>query len=206
MQNGRRNYRAQKKRRLIRRSFPGFETPIPGFGFLKSGIFLSVEQTLFFVGERDLCPAKGRHPGDIVDDMSTDVLTNNWALIAAVIPALIALILILRILVDNSAGGQLSATLKEHQKSRKAFDVARKVSQKTATRAEKLASKAGNVPPRTLQEAREAAEDAKSLEKIAHDRVLVTANHVRRVIVEEFPPVKHEMLRNKYLPGEDNAG
>ena len=138
--------------------------------------------------------------------MNIDALTNNWALIAAVVPALIALILILRSLVDRTANGQLRSMLKKHREMQNALDAARKLSKKTAARAEKLASKSGSVPPRTLQEAREAAEDANSLEKIAHDRVLVTANNVRRVILEEFPPVKHEKLRDKYLPGESGAG
>ena len=137
--------------------------------------------------------------------MNTEVIINNWALIAAAVPALIATALILRILVKQTASGQLSAALKNHRETQKAFDAARKLSRKTTARADKLAGKSRNVPPRTLQEAREAAEDARSLEKIAHDRVLVTANHVRRVIVEEFPPLKHEELRNKYLPGEDSA-
>ena len=136
--------------------------------------------------------------------MNAAGFTNNWALIVAVVPALIALVLISRYLVSRTAKGQLRAVLKNHRETQKALEAARKASKKTAARAEKLASKSGNVPPRTLQEARDAAEDATSLEKIAQDRVLVTANHVRRVIVEEFTPVKHEKLKNKYLP-EDNG-
>lgn len=137
--------------------------------------------------------------------MDTETLTSHWALIAAAVPALMALTLVLRIIVKRTASGQLRAVLKKHREAQKALDVARKLSGKTAARAEKLAAKSRNVPPRTLQEARDTADDARSLEKIAHDRVLVTANHVRRVIVEEFPPLKHEELRSKYLPGENSA-
>jgi len=45
-------------------------------------------------------------------------------------------------------------------------------------------------------------EDAKMLAKIANDKVLIAENHVRRVIHEEYPPVKQERLRKKYLPAQ----
>jgi hypothetical protein len=32
--------------------------------------------------------------------------------------------------------------------------------------------------------------------------VLIAENHVRKIIVEEFPPRLHERLRERYLPGE----
>ena len=40
----------------------------------------------------------------------------------------------------------------------------------------------------------------RSLAKIADDKAQVQANHVRRVIFEEFPPSRHEKLRARYLP------
>lgn len=67
-------------------------------------------------------------------------------------------------------------------------------------RVSKLSAREGTTRPRHLQEAKEAAEDAKSLEKIANDKVQVAANHVRRVIHEEFPPVRQQQLRERYLP------
>lgn len=138
--------------------------------------------------------------------MNVTAFTNNWALIVAAVPALIALALILRSLISRTARGKLAEALKNHRTAEREFDEAGKKRKKTAARVEKLVAKAGNVPPRLLQEAREIAEDTASLEKIAHDRVLVTANHVRRVIVEEFPPVSHGKLRNKYLPGDSDSG
>ena len=51
-----------------------------------------------------------------------------------------------------------------------------------------------------MSEAKEALQDALALEKIADDKAQVTANQVRRVIFEEFPPTRHEKLRRKYLP------
>jgi len=135
--------------------------------------------------------------------MTTETLANNWALIIAAAPALLALILILRSWAGRTAGGQLRVVLGDYRNAQQALNDARQVSLKTTARVEKLRSKAGKTVPRTLQEAREANEDAQSLEKIARDRVLVAANHVRRVIHEEYPPVSQAKLRNKYLP-QDN--
>lgn len=132
--------------------------------------------------------------------MDTDGLANNWALILAAVPALIAAVLILRFMLGRTANGQLRSVLKGHRDAQKKLAEARKLSHKTSARVEKLTVKAGRTKPRVLQEAREAAEDAQSLEKIAGDQVQITANHVRRVIHEEFPPVRQEKLREKYLP------
>ena len=32
------------------------------------------------------------------------------------------------------------------------------------------------------------------------DKVLIAQNHVRKIILEEFPPKRHESLRAKILP------
>ena len=66
--------------------------------------------------------------------------------------------------------------------------------------AKRLHDNADRAKPRHLQEAKEALQDARTLAKIANDKILIAENHVRRVIVEEFPPVRHEAMRQKYLP------
>ena len=138
--------------------------------------------------------------------MNMATLSSNWALILAVVPALIAIVLISRFLISRTASGQLRSVLKGYRSAQKELSVAQKMSKKTAARLEKLVSKAGKTVPRVLQESKEAAEDAKLLQKNAHDRVLVAANHVRRVIHEEFPPASQQKLRSKYLPQDGNDG
>ena len=54
--------------------------------------------------------------------------------------------------------------------------------QRAEKKVRKLAARADRVKPRILQEAKEALEDAEALAKILHDKVMVTENHVRRVI------------------------
>lgn len=138
--------------------------------------------------------------------MNMAALSSNWALILAVVPALIAIVLISRLLISRTASGQLRGVLEGYRDAQKELSDAQKSRRKTAARVEKLVSKAGKTVPRVLQETKGAAEDAKSLEKIAGDRVLVAANHVRRVIHEEFPPDQQQALRNKYLPQDGNSG
>lgn len=138
--------------------------------------------------------------------MDTDLLTNHWALLGAAVPAMIVLIFVLRVLFGRTAHGQLRHVLHGYREAQKTLAEAGKTSEKCRKRVESLTSKAGETKPRILQEAREAAEDAKSLEKIAGDKLLVTANHVRRVIHEEFPPVRQQKLRNKYLPQDNDDG
>ena len=60
--------------------------------------------------------------------------------------------------------------------------------------------------PSRLQAAREAVQDAEALLKIAEDQVLIAENQVRKIIVEEFPPKRHERMRRKYLPEEPENG
>ena len=63
-----------------------------------------------------------------------------------------------------------------------------------------LRAKRESAKPRHVQETTEALEDAQALLKIAEDQVLIAANHVRKLILEEFPPTRQEQLRSKYLP------
>lgn len=74
----------------------------------------------------------------------------------------------------------------------------------TSTRAEsrldRMLQKAEKIRPSELQAAKEALQDARALQKIAEDRLMVAENHVRRIIHEEFPPVKQQKLRARYLP------
>lgn len=138
--------------------------------------------------------------------MNSSLLANNWALVLAAVPLLIAIISVSRRLLNRTATGQLSQVLADYRKAQSELAAAKKTSRKAAARVSKLASKAGETKPRILQEAREAAEDAASLEKIADDRAQVAANHVRRIIHTEFPPKQQEKLRNRYLPQDAADG
>ncbi len=46
-------------------------------------------------------------------------------------------------------------------------------------------------------------EDARALQKIAADRVLIARNQVREIIVHEYPPKRHTAMRSKYLSQDE---
>lgn len=131
--------------------------------------------------------------------MTMQLVTQNWALVAASVLGLAILIFVLFRLYEASALGRLSAhaaVLRKHNN-----EVARAETRlsKASERLSELRSKADIIKPRLLSEAEEAIQDAKSLQQIAADQVLRAEKVVRDVILEEFPPKRHDGLRNKYL-------
>jgi len=128
------------------------------------------------------------------------VFVNNWALgLAAVVGGLAAITVFVAI-IRRSARGQLKRVCAELKKMQKIHRQTAGVTEKSHRRVGKLGKKADKVKPRLLQEAKDALQDARALEKIANDKVLIAANHVHRVIHEEFPPSRQQALRDRYLP------
>jgi len=128
------------------------------------------------------------------------VFVNNWALgLAAVVGGLAATTVFVAI-IRRSARGQLKRVCAELKKMQKIHRQTAGVTENSHRRVGKLGKKADKVKPRLLQEAKDALQDARALEKIANDKVLIAANHVRRVIHEEFPPSRQQALRDRYLP------
>lgn len=135
--------------------------------------------------------------------MDLEPLRSNWALLAAGAIGLIIVIIVLSRLTRRSAWGQLRDALRDLSKARREEAHAVRAVAKAERLANRLHGKAERVKPRQVQEANEALEDARSLAKIANDRVLIAENHVRRVIHEEYPPLKQQRLKKKYLPNQE---
>ena len=131
--------------------------------------------------------------------MSIDFVTRNWSLVlASVLLTGIALFVLFRVYVD-SAKGQLGARVRALRTRYNEAESARRAVVRAEKRLEQLGAKSARVKPRHIEEARDALEDARSLLKIAGDQVLIAENHVRKIIVEEFPPKRQEALRNRFL-------
>jgi hypothetical protein len=132
--------------------------------------------------------------------MNAELLQSHSALILASVTGLVLLALALTHIIRASARGQLRRVRKalaaERARLRKTVAVVARAERQKS----RLAEHADKVKPRHLQEANEALQDAKALARIANDRVLIAENHLRRVILEEFPPAQQEKLRNRYLP------
>ena len=100
----------------------------------------------------------------------------------------------------------MGARVRELRGCEQAMARARRAAEKAARRLARLRAKAASVKPRRVQEAEGALEDARALQKIAEDKVLIARNHVRKLIVEEYPPTRHEALRRRLLPADEPEG
>ena len=132
--------------------------------------------------------------------MTAELLKSHWALILAAATGIVLLVLAAGQFVRGSARGKLRRVRRLLAKERRSYRKASVVAARAEHQKSRLLQHAERVRPRILKEAAEALADAKALEKIAADRVLVAENHVRRVILEEFPATEHEKLRGRYLP------
>lgn len=134
--------------------------------------------------------------------MTLDYLSRNWALVAASVLVTAVLLFVVFRAYQDSAKGRLQAKAKQLRAREQDARAARKAVDKAVASLDRLRAKADSVRPRRVEEASGALEDARALQKIADDQVLIARNHVRKIILEEYPPKRHEAMRTRYL-GQD---
>lgn len=134
--------------------------------------------------------------------MTIDYLARNWALVIASVLATAILLFVLFRVFQDSTRGRLRATVKQLRQREHAARTARKAVDKAVAKLDRLREKAAAVKPRHVQEASAALEDARALQKIADDQVLIARNHLRKLILEEYPPKRHQVMRDRYLGQE----
>jgi predicted metal-dependent phosphoesterase TrpH len=138
--------------------------------------------------------------------MTQALLQQHWALVVGSIVGGAALTFAAWRAWLDSPRGRLAAA---RRRLRSAWLEARRrqqALQQLSARLAGLQKKAESVKPRRLEETAGAVQDAEALLKIAGDQVLVAENHVRKIIVEEFPPKRHDRMRSRYLPRERTDG
>lgn len=138
--------------------------------------------------------------------MTLEFVSKNWALVAASVLGTAVLLFVIFRVFQDSARGRLQATVRALRDRERQASVAHKAAEKASVALERLRRDVGSVKPRRLQEASEALEDARALARIAADQVLVARNHVRKIILEEYPPRRHDRMRQRYLrqdPADD---
>ena len=132
--------------------------------------------------------------------MNLQFLQQNWAILAAgVLVLAIGLFVAFRVLED-STHGHLMRLVRLYDEKLLAANKAQRAAVKAEARLRKIRTKLESAKPRHVQETSEALDDAKALLKITQDQVMIGANHLRKFILEEFPPTQHDRLREKYLP------
>jgi hypothetical protein len=131
--------------------------------------------------------------------VTVELLIRNWALVVASIFATGILVFVLVRLYRESDRGQLGNLVRELQGRYTAVARAQKGVDKATERLDRLRENAPTVKPRHVEEAGEAVEDALLLLNNANDQVLIAEKDVRQLILDEYPPNRHEALRQKYL-------
>ncbi len=127
------------------------------------------------------------------------VLPQYWALVVASILGLgIALFVIFR-LVQDSRRGRLASALNHLQERERALEKASKEVAKLLKKCEKLAARGDKVPPNQLLGAKDALAAARETEALLQDQVLVARNEARNIILQDYPPNRHDAMRRRYL-------
>ena len=129
-------------------------------------------------------------------------LQQYWALIAGGLLGILVAVYVISTILRQSAFGQLRRTRSELMVAVREQTKAAAKMNACHSRLKKLGAKSETTRPSILQQAIDSFEDAKALEKIASDKVLIAENHVRKVIHEEYAPTEHERMRRKCLPSE----
>ena len=131
--------------------------------------------------------------------MTLELLTRYWALLIASVLGVAILLFVLYRLYQASSRGRLNAHVTVLRKRKAEALKAASSQQRAEKRLANLRKKAERTKPKVISLAEERFADAESLKKIAEDQVLRAQKLVREVILEEFPPTRHDGLRNKYL-------
>ncbi len=132
--------------------------------------------------------------------MDWNLFISNWALVVAGGIGVVLALVIIGQLTTRTGWGQLRQNLHLLAKARKNEAKAMKAVEKAESIAKRLDENAEQTKPRLLQEAKDVLQDARALAKIANDKLMVAENHVRLIILDEYPPDQQEALRKKYLP------
>ena len=126
-------------------------------------------------------------------------IPQYWALIVASILGLaIALFVVFRLFQD-SRRGRLASALNELHERERALQSALKDVSKSLSKCEKLAASGDKVPPNKLLAAKDALAEARETEALLQDQVLVLRNNARTIILQDYPPTRHDAMRRKHL-------
>jgi transposase len=131
--------------------------------------------------------------------MILEMLQTHWAAWMALALLLFAAGMITPQLLEKTSRSKLNRVLGNMKEARKELRKAHRGKDKAEKKFRKLLARGDRVKPRILEEAREAVDDGRSLAKIMSDKLMVAETHVRRIILDEYPPAEHDRLREKYL-------
>ena len=127
------------------------------------------------------------------------VFVQYWAPIIASVLGLAVFIFVVFRLLQDSRRGQLSSALHEMRQREKTLYSTSKSVFNALKKCEKLSAAGDKVPPNKLLAAKDALAEARETEALLKDQVLVLRNNARTIILQDYPPAKHEAMCRKYL-------
>ena len=127
------------------------------------------------------------------------VFPKYWALIIASVLGLAVLLFVVFRLLQDSRRGHLASALRDLREREKTLQSTSKKVSKCLKKCEKLAAAGDRTPPNKLLEAKDALAEARETEALLNDQVLVLRNNARTIILQGYPPTKHEAMCRRYL-------
>jgi len=126
-----------------------------------------------------------------------ELLRDHWALVAGsvLLTALVLQAILIR--AGRTPAAQLRRALHELEAKRQNGRRVMRRLRRARRRCEHLERRVQSVRPIRLEQARNELSDSEALLKIERNQVMVAENHVRRIIVEQFPPSRQAKLRKR---------
>jgi len=133
-----------------------------------------------------------------------DAAANNYTLLLIGLGIFISVAIV--VVLPNILPGTMGLLHRQRRELRfRQYEYARALSnaERARRKYESLNDRSQHVRPAILDEAKETAMDCRTMEGHAKDKVMVAENHLRKTIMEQYPPAVQPRMIEKYLPARE---
>ena len=131
--------------------------------------------------------------------MTIELVQEYWALLIASVLGLTIALYLLYNAMKGSRRGRLVQALGHLRQREQALKQAIRATDKAEARYSKLSAKGDSMAPNKVLAAKDAVVAARETQRLLEDQVLVVRNDARKIILEEYPPNRHEAMLRKSL-------
>ena len=131
--------------------------------------------------------------------MTMDILQKNWGLVAALVVLVPVVFAVIGAAAGQSRIGKLNSKARVVKSARKERSASLKKVESLEKRVDALVARGERVPPAKIEQAKAALSDAIALARVAEDQQLIAETQLRRFILEEFAPTRHDALKRRYM-------
>lgn len=133
-----------------------------------------------------------------------DAAANNYTLLLIGLGIFTSVAIV--VVLPHLLPGAMGLLYRQRRELRfRQYEYARALSdaEKARRKFESLNGRSQHVRPALLHEARETALDCRTMAGHAKDKVMVAENHLRKTIMEQYPPAVQPRMIEKYLPARE---